>query len=46
VVAVDGRAVGDGTPGPISRKLGERFQEIASGQDPAFAHWLTYVNES
>jgi branched-chain amino acid aminotransferase len=46
VVAVDGRAVGDGTPGPISRKLAERFQEIASGQDPAFAHWLTYVNES
>ena len=28
VVEVDGRAVGDGGPGPVTRQLGERFQAL------------------
>lgn len=33
-------------PGPVSRALGERFERVASGRDPAFEHWLAYVGEA
>ena len=46
VVAVDDHTVGDGTPGPVTRELSRRFREIGHGKDPAFDHWLTYVNEA
>ena len=46
VVSVDGRSVGEGRAGPLSRKLRARFEEIANGGDPAFGAWLTYVNPS
>ncbi|MGL4395170.1 MAG: D-amino-acid transaminase [Hyphomicrobium sp.] len=29
VVAIDGRRIGDGTPGPVSRRLRQRFHHIA-----------------
>jgi len=44
VVSVDGRAVGEGRAGPVSRALRSRFEEVANGHDPAFDAWLTYVN--
>jgi branched-chain amino acid aminotransferase len=43
--SVDDQPIGDGNaPGPVSRALGKRFHRITSGEDPAFEHWLTYVN--
>jgi len=44
VVAVDDHVVGDGQPGPVSRALRERFEQVVAGGEPAFEHWLTYVN--
>jgi len=44
VVSVDGRAIGEGKPGPLSLKLRARFEQVANGHDPAFDAWLTYVN--
>ena len=32
--------------GPVSARLKTRFDAITAGQDAAFAHWLTAVNES
>jgi branched-chain amino acid aminotransferase len=29
VVKLDGRRIGDGTPGPVTRRLRARFQEFA-----------------
>ena len=48
VASVDDHAVGVPAPGPIARRLGARFRRIAAGEDPdpAFASWLTYVNEA
>jgi branched-chain amino acid aminotransferase len=46
VVSLDGRPVGDGRPGPITRALKARFEEIVAGRDPAFAHWLSFVDEA
>jgi branched-chain amino acid aminotransferase len=45
VESVDGREVGDGKPGPVTRALRDRFSRVVSGKDPAYEHWLTYVND-
>jgi len=45
VGSVDGQDVGEGAPGPVSQRLRERFARVVSGDDPAFAHWLTFVDE-
>ena len=43
VVAVDGRAVGSGRAGPITRRIMKKYEEIAGGGDPRYARWLTAV---
>jgi branched-chain amino acid aminotransferase len=45
VISVDGKPVGDGAPGPVTKGLRARIQEIAEGRDPGFHSWLTFVNE-
>ena len=44
--SVDDTTIGDGTPGPVSRALRENFERITRGEDDAFAHWLTPVNQA
>ena len=44
VESIDGEKVGEGTPGPVSSRLRERFRAVTRGDDPAFTHWLTPVN--
>ncbi len=39
---VDGRPL-KGSPGPVSRRLGEAFEAIYRGKDPRFARWLFEV---
>jgi branched-chain amino acid aminotransferase len=46
VVAIDGAAIGDGRPGPVSVALRERYHAITRGEDRAFLHWLTFVDEA
>lgn len=43
VTAVDGRAVGSGRAGPVTRRIMRRYEKIATGGDPDYAHWLTAV---
>ncbi len=33
-------------PGPVSKALGERFERVARGEDPAFERWLAYVGDA
>lgn len=40
---VDNRAIGEGTVGPITKKLQNRFFDIVKGSDTAHDHWLTAV---
>jgi len=40
---VDNRAVGDGTVGPITKKLQARFFDIVRGNDASHPEWLTRV---
>jgi branched-chain amino acid aminotransferase len=39
---VDDRFIGE--PGPITRKLQEKFFEVVSGKDKDYDHWLEYVD--
>ena len=40
---VDGRIIGPGTPGPVTKKLQAAFFAVVKGQDPNYQHWLTYI---
>ncbi len=43
ILSVDRLPVGDGTPGPVTVALQERYFAIVRGEDPAFRDWLTPV---
>jgi len=45
VESIDGRPVGDGAPGPVSAQVRDRFVAVSNGEDEAFHHWLTFVEE-
>ena len=40
---LDGRAIGNGGCGPITKKLQSKYFEIVQGKCEAHRHWLTYV---
>jgi branched-chain amino acid aminotransferase len=40
---IDNRTVGEGTVGPVTKKLQARFFEIVRGNDTSHAEWLTKV---
>jgi branched-chain amino acid aminotransferase len=46
VQSVDGHPIGDGRPGPITRSLRDHFERVVRGDDPAFEHWLSHVDEA
>lgn len=46
VVELDGRAIGAGSPGPLTRALQEDFLAVVEGRDAARAHWLTPVGSA
>ncbi|HEY8086454.1 MAG TPA: branched-chain amino acid transaminase [Polyangiaceae bacterium] len=40
---VDNRTVGDGTVGPVTKKIQQRFFEVVRGNDTSHPEWLTRV---
>ncbi|WP_044891055.1 branched-chain amino acid transaminase [Myxococcus hansupus] len=40
---VDNRQVADGKPGPVTRYVQDMYFRIVRGEEPKYAHWLTYV---
>jgi branched-chain amino acid aminotransferase len=40
---IDGRLIGNGAPGPITKDLQKAFFEIVRGEDPSHSAWLTKV---
>ncbi len=40
---VDGRSIGNGKPGPVTKKLQKLFFQIVKGEAKAYKSWLTYV---
>ena len=43
IVAFDGRPVGEGVPGPLTRRLQATFDGIVRGRIDAYRNWLTPV---
>jgi branched-chain amino acid aminotransferase len=43
ITAVDGLQVGDGTPGPITRRLAEAYARVVRGRSGRHAEWLTEI---
>lgn len=40
---LDDRRIGDGTPGPVTRRLQDLFFAIVRGREERYAGWLAYV---
>lgn len=43
VVALDGRVVGSGQPGPITTRVRLLYEHVVRGAHPGYRHWLTPV---
>jgi branched-chain amino acid aminotransferase len=43
ISSVDDRPVGDGTPGPISKRIQAAYFQAVRGEAPRYAKWLTHV---
>ena len=43
VVSVDGRTVGSGEPGPVTREVQRVFDDALHGRDPRYVDWLDHV---
>ncbi|MCG7844621.1 MAG: branched-chain amino acid transaminase [Methanomassiliicoccales archaeon] len=41
--AIDGRAIGDGSIGAMTKHIGQVFHRAAIGEDPRYAKWLDLV---
>jgi len=42
---VDGHTIGDGKPGPITRRIQETFNKAVRGQLPQYRRWLSFVRQ-
>lgn len=40
---IDGRSIGAGVCGPVTRALQKAYHAVVRGEDPRYAHWLTQV---
>jgi branched-chain amino acid aminotransferase len=40
---IDGRPIGSGEPGPITRKAQDLFSDLVAAKLPEYRHWLTFV---
>ena len=40
---LDGRVIGDGTPGPITKQLQSKYFDVVEGRSQKHRDWLTYV---
>jgi branched-chain amino acid aminotransferase len=43
IASVDDRTVGDGTPGPIGRKIQQTYLATVRGEVPRYAKWLDHA---
>jgi branched-chain amino acid aminotransferase len=42
---IDGRTIGDGTPGPVTRRIREVFNRVVRGEVPQYRRWLAYARQ-
>jgi len=42
---IDGHVVGDGKPGPVTRRIQDTFNQAVRGQLPQYRHWLAFIRQ-
>src|SRR4051812_46332598 len=42
---IDGRTIGDGKPGPVTRRIQDMFNKVVRGEVPAYRRWLAYARQ-
>ena len=42
---IDGRTIGDGGPGPVTRRIQEMFNKVVRGEVPQYRRWLAYARQ-
>jgi branched-chain amino acid aminotransferase len=45
ITELDGRVIGDGTPGPLTRRIQSTFFDAVHGKLPQYASWLSHVGQ-
>ena len=43
ILSIDGKPLGDGRPGPITRQLQSTYDDVVRGRNERYRHWLTPV---
>jgi len=43
---VDGRAIGDGKPGAVTRRIQQTFNQAVHGELPQYRRWLSFVRQT
>jgi branched-chain amino acid aminotransferase len=43
---IDGRIIGDGKPGPITRRIQDTFNRAVRGELPQYRKWLSFVRQT
>jgi branched-chain amino acid aminotransferase len=43
---VDGRVIGEGKPGPVTRRIQDTFNAVVRGQRPDYRRWLSYARQT
>jgi branched-chain amino acid aminotransferase len=43
VLSVDRKRIGDGAPGPVTRRLQAAYDDVLRGRDDRYRHWLTAI---
>jgi branched-chain amino acid aminotransferase len=43
IIAMDGKKIGNGKPGNITKKMMSEYQDIVMFQNEDYSHWLTPV---
>jgi len=43
---IDGTVIGDGKPGPMTRRLQQAFNEVVRGGRAEYRHWLAYTRQT
>jgi branched-chain amino acid aminotransferase len=42
---VDGHVIGEGKPGPVTRRIQETFNAVVRGQRPEYRRWLSFARQ-
>jgi len=42
---IDGRTIGDGTPGPVTRRMRDMFNKVVRGEVPQYRRWLAFARQ-